>query len=103
MSTERKWTAGPWIASQDEGYVFAYVDSKSGMQGDIATVRGVHVSAFSNTHLLGASLDLYEALEDMLASWRYIRQQHGDLYGVGWDRCEQVACAALAKARGETP
>jgi len=38
---------------------------------------------------------LREALRDMLAGWRYIRQTHGELYGVGWDRCEQSASAAL--------
>lgn len=39
---------------------------------------------------------LREALTDMLSGWRYIRQNHGDLYGVGWDRCEDAARAALA-------
>lgn len=38
-----------------------------------------------------------DALKDMLGGWVYIRQQHGDLYGVGWDRCEQSARAALAQ------
>lgn len=39
---------------------------------------------------------LREALTDMRAGWRYIRRYHGDLYGVGWDRCEQSADAALS-------
>jgi hypothetical protein len=39
---------------------------------------------------------LREALRDMLSGWRYIRSVHGDLYGVGWDRCENSAMAALA-------
>jgi hypothetical protein len=38
---------------------------------------------------------LREALKDMRSGWRYIRDSHGDLYGVGWDRCEQSATAAL--------
>ncbi len=38
---------------------------------------------------------LVEALKDALSGWRYIRATHGDLYGVGWDRVEQKACAAL--------
>lgn len=46
--------------------------------------------------------DLADALEDMLAGWRYIRQHHGDLYGVGWDRAQTAAEAALSRARGET-
>jgi hypothetical protein len=40
---------------------------------------------------------LREALADMLSGWRYIRQHHGDLAGVGWDRAEQAARAALAQ------
>ena len=45
---------------------------------------------------------LREALTDMLAGWRYIRQEHGDLYGVGWDRAEEKARKALARHK-ETP
>jgi hypothetical protein len=43
---------------------------------------------------------LTAALSDMREGWRYIRQHHGDLYGVGWDRAEQAADAAMAKAEG---
>ena len=42
---------------------------------------------------------LVEALRDMLAGWVYIRKSHGDLYGVGWDRAQQKAEAALAVAQ----
>ena len=38
---------------------------------------------------------LREALEDMFKGWLYIRRFHGDLYGVGWDRAEDKARAAL--------
>jgi hypothetical protein len=38
-----------------------------------------------------------------LAGWQYIRRTHGDLYGVGWDRAENKAVAAIAKAEGTTP
>lgn len=37
------------------------------------------------------------ALEDMNNGWKYIRRAHGDLYGVGWDRAEGKADAALRK------
>jgi len=40
--------------------------------------------------------ELYEALEDMYAGWKYIRSFHGDLYGVGWDRCDSSASKAIA-------
>jgi hypothetical protein len=46
--------------------------------------------------------ELEEALRDMHAGWRYIRRNHGDLYGVGWDRCEEKASAALSKALPST-
>lgn len=38
---------------------------------------------------------LRAALGDMLCGWRYIRQSHGDLYGVGWDRAQSKAEKAL--------
>lgn len=44
---------------------------------------------------------LLEACEDMLSGWRYIRQVHGDLAGVGWDRAEQAAIAAIRAAEPE--
>lgn len=45
--------------------------------------------------------ELLEALQDMLSGWKYIREQHGDLYGVGWDRAQDKAQAAISKALGE--
>lgn len=45
--------------------------------------------------------ELLEALQDMLSGWKYIREQHGDLYGVGWDRAQDKATAAISKALGE--
>lgn len=39
---------------------------------------------------------LKSALTDMLAGWKYIRLTHGDLYGVGWNRCQDAAETALA-------
>ena len=47
-----------------------------------------------------AAPDLLEALRDMLSGWKYIRESHGDLYGVGWDRAQDKAEAAIAKATG---
>ncbi len=44
-----------------------------------------------------------EALSDILNGWRYIRQSHGDLYGVGWDRAEGKADAALTALRSRKP
>ena len=43
--------------------------------------------------------ELREAMKDMLSGWKYIRQVHGDLYGVGWDRAQGKAEAALAEPK----
>lgn len=45
--------------------------------------------------------ELAKALRDMHGGWKYIRDVHGDLYGVGWDRCDESAAAALAKYEQE--
>lgn len=47
------------------------------------------------------NLDLCSALDDMRGGWRYIRHRYGDLEGVGWDRCEASATAALSAARSQ--
>ena len=41
---------------------------------------------------------LQDALKDLLSGWRYIRQdpKHIDIYGVGWDRAQHGAEAAIA-------
>ena len=44
---------------------------------------------------------LREALIYMRSGWRYIRAFHGDLYGVGWDRAQDKADAALAAGEGK--
>ncbi len=44
----------------------------------------------------GADIEkLREAMTDMLAGWRYIRETYGDLAGIGWDRAESKARNAL--------
>ena len=40
-----------------------------------------------------------EALKDMNCGWRYIRESHGDLYGVGWDRAQEKADEAIEALR----
>lgn len=44
---------------------------------------------------------LRAAAIDALSGWRYIRQVHGDLPGVGWDRVENALSAALSSDKGE--
>jgi hypothetical protein len=42
--------------------------------------------------------EVKDALMDALSGWKYIRQCHGDLYGVGWDRVQEKLEAILRKA-----
>jgi hypothetical protein len=44
-----------------------------------------------------------EALRDMHSGWKYIRDSHGDLYGVGWDRAQTKAEEAIAALRSIKP
>ena len=44
---------------------------------------------------------LLAACKDMLSGWRYIRETHGDLYGVGWDRAQTAAESAIAAAEAQ--
>lgn len=38
-----------------------------------------------------------DALKDARSGWRCIREDHGDLYGIGWDRVEQKLTEAIAR------
>ena len=43
--------------------------------------------------------EILNALKDALNGWKYIREVHGDLYGVGWDRVQDRLEAILRKAQ----
>lgn len=92
-----KGAPGPWFVS--EGW-----DVESRVTGNmVAAVAGIEPSTEdrANANLIAAAPELLEAIQDMLSGWKYIRQTHGDLYGVGWDRAEQKATEAIAKALGQ--
>ena len=55
----------------------------------------------ANARLIAAAPELLGAVKDLLSGWTYIREVHGDLYGVGWDRAQEKAQSAIAKATGE--
>ncbi len=46
---------------------------------------------------------LVAAAKDMRSGWKYIRDTHGDLYGVAWDRAQDAVDAALAPFTGANP
>lgn len=115
-------TPGPWAAVQQYSDEVSVVDSqgfkvvtaertailidwdKKGFEhwGDEGGSK--HLSGpeqFANAYLIAAAPELLEALQDMLAGWEYIRANHGDLYGVGWDRAQNKATSAINKALGK--
>lgn len=107
------WAAGPYIFEPhnlfgmaldgEDEFPFGYISADIGEP--LFALHPVHnltvPQLVATAHLLKASPALYLAASDALAGWRYIRANHGDLYGVGWDRVEQALTAALSSARGE--
>lgn len=99
-------TPGPWQFYElgiHDGLGYIRPNPEDGKEiahhGDTDRSRSENLA---NACLTAAAPDLLTALKDMLAGWRYIREHHGDLYGVGWDRAQGAAEAAIAKAGGET-
>jgi hypothetical protein len=106
-TAERGWTAGPWhvepVTGEDDEQFWS--DDWNGKvwcvchpQTECNATTVVDWINEGDAHLIAAAPCLYAAAADALAGWRYIREQHGDLYGIGWDRVEQALTAALARA-----
>jgi hypothetical protein len=101
-------TPGPWVTIDRPAYNEVCIQHANNEKGapslNIAkiTVRECwRDEQNANARLVSAAPDLLEALRDMLSGWKYIRESHGDLYGVGWDRAQEKAVSAIAKAVGE--
>ena len=95
-----KHTPGPWWVEHESEAVNAVV-SVSGALGVICELDVAHwPPTLPNACLIAAAPDLLAAARDALAGWRYLRENHGDLYGVGWGRVEDALRAAIAKAEG---
>ena len=97
------YTKGPWRRGKPpyHGNEVFGIDACDGGPQLVAQVYGYSDEEMkANLRLIGAADVTLEALEDMLSGWRYIREVHGDLDGVGWDRAEQAADAAIKQARG---
>jgi len=100
-------TPGPWAVGGQHKRAAVYAGNTQVAFAREEYDRINSTVAEANACLMAAAPALKDALEDMLSGWRYIREQHGDLYGVGWDRCEDAARAALRAAatsarQGET-
>ena len=103
-------TKGPWttdVHDHDEPYQNIQIQAGCGrkiclIDIDDAPVHDYNAEQKSNARLIAAAPDLLAALEDILCGWRYIRQNplHKTIYGVGWDRAQEKAEAAIRKAKG---
>jgi hypothetical protein len=105
-------TPGPWKIFDGWGAsrcAPVVVDSIPDIDGKcvancICHVASSNDNAEANARLIAASPGMLEALEDILCGWRYIRQNplHKAIYGVGWDRAQEKAEAAIRKAKEGT-
>ena len=101
-----KGTPGPWFIDNGRaiGPKSTEDDQSYGMIIPVGWVEfdpEVEVQV-ANQQMMAAAPELLDALQDMLSGWKYIREQHGDLYGVGWDRAQNKAIEAISKALGES-
>lgn len=102
---EFKGTPGPWFIDNGRaiGTKSTEDDQSYGMIIPVGWVEfdpEIEVQV-ANQRIMAAAPELLDALQDMLSGWKYIREQHGDLYGVGWDRAQNKAIEAISKALGE--
>ncbi|MCE1464255.1 hypothetical protein [Enterobacter roggenkampii] len=88
----------PWRINGVDYHDYGLIDAEG---GEIMLLKAECEQDDHNATLIAAAPDLLEALQDMLSGWKYIREQHGDLYGVGWDRAQDKAQSAISKALGE--
>lgn len=104
-------SAGPWKVFRHEGEAWCEIHAPEYGDNGIATVWGLGGPAANeaNARLIAAAPDLLRervalraevarlkiAAADALGGWRYIRNVHGDLGGVGWDRVEAQLAAVL--------
>jgi len=91
------WAADAWASEAEARAWAAAWEAAARAVGWIEKAEG---GAESDARLIAAAPDLLAALRDLLSGWMYIREVHGDLYGVGWDRAQEKALAAIAKAGG---
>ena len=96
MSTETKWTPGPW----------RYWKEESGYCGEMVAANGKSVCVFlddpndKDAALIAEAPELYKALEALtgvVQSDPFLRYSEDSLYG----KAIRAALAVLKKARGE--
>lgn len=95
MSSETKWTRGPWLYGEDGfslGNGVVYVRPAGGGLRDVATVRGYGDEQKANTALIASAPKLYEALYQVLTVANL--RDHPAI--------AEMARTALASARGES-
>lgn len=104
-------TEGPWTARVDETVtlrdsqdnqlaIFTHLRTKTGGRKDGNEVaKNARLCALLVNHA-DVLAELVRAAEDMLSGWRYLRETHGYLPGVGWNRTEDKVSEALDKLNG---
>lgn len=103
--SEFKGTKGPWEVDRNNSHAGTIATIHNCIDNDWVDIWSpdwpdAEEKQESNARLISAAPELLSALQDMLSGWKYIRAQHGDLYGVGWDRAQNEAENAIKKALG---
>ena len=102
MSTETKWTPGPWVVrNSDEWSCCVSTLEGNNVDGDpmywtVASLNGLRDEKKANATLIAEAPELYKALERAL---NFIANTESE-WGIQLDSGD-AARAALSKARGE--
>ncbi|MFT8541408.1 hypothetical protein [Acetobacter sp.] len=93
-----KFTKGPWVSSPLGPWI---VETKDEIEIADISVSSL-VNATANCHLIAAAPELYEALERILHGLQSLKENsEGGQFSPCLGDAENIACATLAKARGE--
>ena len=90
-----KFTPGPWSLKYAERIVPA-----DDIHGEKSICHVYATNQDENRRLIAAAPEMYELIQDFLSGRKYIRETHGDLPGVGWDRCQDKAIELLKEIDG---
>lgn len=105
--SETKWTAGPWLASEDGAEVCPASGEKSFVE--FCLIHGPWTDhdwygaeeAKANAHLIAAAPELYSVLEAVATRLDLERRERGPDAVFPAAAMVDIALATLAKARGE--
>lgn len=99
---ETKHTPGPWKLSESASRVILGKSEHSGLMGVCVMQNAQSEHYDANARLIAAAPDMLTALEELFKHCAMIHKYGGEASNVREaDRAQQLALAAIAKARGK--